>query len=214
MNSFSYWCGLWPVVSAVLSMWQTHSHGLQKSGGEKGQHGHSLSERAPCLDRLLLLSGSITSKQVLIHYAQVCFKWSPFTDNKEKDVADYYFPITKKNMLQMQGKKVVELVTPLLLLLLLLLLLRRFSTDFRKLLQRFALNICYLNSGWGSLGRGKPQRGLGIMQAWFPMGKPICGPGSCVPPRACLFSEPGLSYIHHCHGDQFPINYVYRKEEK
>ena len=105
----------------------------------------------------------------------------------------------------MQGKKVVELVTPLLLLLLLLLLLRRFSTDFRKLLQRFALNICYLNSGWGSLGRGKPQRGLGIMQAWFPMGKPICGPGSCVPPRACLFSEPGLSYIHHCHGDQFPI---------
>ena len=45
--------------------------------GEKGQHGRSLSERTrpdPCLDRLLLLSGSITSKKVLIRYAQVCFR--------------------------------------------------------------------------------------------------------------------------------------------
>ena len=25
----------------------TNSHGLQKSGGEKGQHGHSLRERVP-----------------------------------------------------------------------------------------------------------------------------------------------------------------------
>ena len=201
MNSFSYWCGLWPVVSAVLSMWQTHSHGLQKSGGEKGQHGHSLSERAPCLDRLLLLSGSITSKQVLIHYAQVCFKWSPFTDNKEKDVADYYLGITKKRMLQMQGKKLHSI-------------LGRFSTDFRKLLQRYALNICWLNSGWGSFSKSKPQSSLDIMQAWFPMGKPICGPGSFVAHRACWFSEPGLSYIRYCYGDWFPINYVYRKEEK
>ena len=43
------------------------------------------------------------------------------------------------------------------------------------------------------------------MQAWFPMGKPICGPGSCVLPLACWFSEPGLSYIPHCHVDWFPI---------
>ena len=43
------------------------------------------------------------------------------------------------------------------------------------------------------------------MQAWFPMGKPICGPGSCVLPLACQFSEPGLSYICHCQMGQFPI---------
>ena len=44
------------------------------------------------------------------------------------------------------------------------------------------------------------------MQAWFPMGKPICRRGSCVPPCcACWFSESGLSYIYHCHADWFPI---------
>ena len=37
------------------------------------------------------------------------------------------------------------------------------------------------------------------------MGKLICGPGSCVLPCACWFPEPGLSYIRHCHLDQFPI---------
>ena len=52
----------------------------------------------PCLDRLLLLPGSITSKKVLIHYAQVCFRWLLLTDNKEKDVAN-------------AREKVVELVT-------------------------------------------------------------------------------------------------------
>ena len=37
------------------------------------------------------------------------------------------------------------------------------------------------------------------------MGEPTCGPGSWVPPHTCQFSEPGLSYIHHCHLDLFPI---------
>ena len=42
----------------VLWLRRTNSHGLQKSCGEKGRHGPSLSERqgpGPCRDRLLLL---------------------------------------------------------------------------------------------------------------------------------------------------------------
>ena len=36
-------------ASGVVVLWMqgTKSHGLQESYGEKGQHGHSLSERAP-----------------------------------------------------------------------------------------------------------------------------------------------------------------------
>ena len=49
---------------------------------KKGRHGQSLSERGqegqrepdPCLDRLLLLSGYITSRVVLIYYAQVHYR--------------------------------------------------------------------------------------------------------------------------------------------
>ena len=102
---------------------------------------------------------------------------------------DYFLQITKKRMLQMQGKKWLNWLHSVL---------GRFSTDFWKLLQRYALNICRLNSGRRSFSKSKPQSSLGTMQAWFPMGKPICGPGSCVMPCTCWFSEPGLSYIHHC----------------
>ena len=109
---------------------------------------------------------------------------------------DYFLQITKKRMLLMQGKKWLNWLHSVL---------GRFSTDFWKLLQRYALNICRLNSGRRSFSKSKPQSSLGTMQAWFPMGKPICGPGSCVMPCTCWFSEPGLSYIHHCHTDQFPV---------
>ena len=73
---------------------------------------------------------------------------------------------------------------------------------------------------WGSQSRhdssskskSKPQSSLGTTQAWFPTGKPICERGPHVPPDACRLSEPGLSYIRHCHVDRFPvassINYV------
>ena len=61
--------------------------------------------------------------------------------------------------------------------------------------------------GEGVLAKSKPQSSLDITQAWFTTGKPICGPGSCMPPHACRFSEPGLSYIRHCHADWFPIDY-------
>ena len=35
--------------------------------------------------------------------------------------------------------------------------------------------------GEGVLAKSKSQSGLGTMQAWFPMGEPICGRESCVP---------------------------------
>ena len=59
---------------------------------------------------------------VLICYAQVRFRWLPFTENKGEDVAKY---IKKEGYLQNVKGKVVELVT---------LILGRFSIDFRKLL--------------------------------------------------------------------------------
>ena len=127
---------------------------------------------------------------VLIYYAPVCFTWLHFTDNKEKGVAN-------------ARGKVVELVEKWLNWL--YSILGRFSTGFKKLLQKYALNICYLNSGWGSFSKSKLQSSLGIMQAWFPKGKLICGPGSCVLPRTCWFSKPGLSFLCHCHVDWFPI---------
>ena len=96
-----FWCGLRPTVSVVFWMQWTNSHGLLKSCGEKGWHGHSLSERVPQPlpgQAFIAFSGSKTSRKVLIHYAQVCFRWLPFTDNKEKDVAN-------------PREKVVELVS-------------------------------------------------------------------------------------------------------
>ena len=57
---------------------------------------------------------------VLICYAQVCFRWLLFTENKGEDIVNYI----KEDIYKLEGK-VVELVT---------LLLGRFSIDFRKLL--------------------------------------------------------------------------------
>ena len=45
---------------------------------------------------------------VLIYYAQVLFRWLPFTDNKGEEVANYY---KEKGYLQMQREKWFELVT-------------------------------------------------------------------------------------------------------
>ena len=98
---------------------------------------------------------------------------------------DYFLQITKKRMLQMQGNNKSDWSGYILSL-------EWLSTDFKKLLQRYTLNICCLNSGWRSFSKSKPQSSLDIMQAWFPMGKLICGPGSCVPPHACWFSKRGL----------------------
>ena len=147
---------------------------------KKGQHGHSLSERATGFYCFL----------VALHQGRSSFIMHRFASG------DYLLQITKKRMLQMQGKKWLNWLHSIP---------GRFSRDFRKLLQRYAVNICCLNSEWGIFSKSKPQSSLDIMQAWFPVGKRICGPGSWVPPCTCQFSEPGLSYINHCHKHWFPI---------
>ena len=57
---------------------------------------------------------------VLIYYAQVRFRWLPFTENKGEDVANY---IKKRRIFANVMGKVVELV---------ILILGRFSIDFRS----------------------------------------------------------------------------------
>ena len=47
-------------------------------------------------------SGHITLRMVLIYYAQGCFRWLPFTENKGEDVASY---IKKEGYLKMQREK-------------------------------------------------------------------------------------------------------------
>ena len=66
-------------------------------------------------------SGHITLRMVLIYYAQVRFRWLPFTENIGEDVANY---IKKERIFANIKGKVVELVA---------LVLGRFSIDFRKL---------------------------------------------------------------------------------
>ena len=68
---------------------------------KKGQHGCSLSERegpTPSWTGFYCFSGNITWRMVLIYYAQVCFGWLPFTENKGEDVANY---IKEEGYLQM-----------------------------------------------------------------------------------------------------------------
>ena len=106
----------------VLWLRQINSHGLQKPCGEKGQHGCSLSERGPRPrpgQAFIAFLGTLHRGLVLIHYAQVCFRWLPFTDNKGKNVAN-----SKRRMFQMQGEKWLNWLHSIL---------GRFSTDFRKL---------------------------------------------------------------------------------
>ena len=63
---------------------------------------------------------------------------------------------------------------------------------------RYSVNICCLNSGWGSFSKSKSCSSLGTMQAWFPTGEPIHGRGSYPPTLLSTgFSEWGLSHISH-----------------
>ena len=60
----------------------------------------SQGESAPALalTGFYFFSGHITLRIVLNYYAQVCFRWLPFTENKGEDVANY---IKKEGYLQM-----------------------------------------------------------------------------------------------------------------
>ena len=57
---------------------------------------------------------------VLIYYAQVCFGWLPFTENKGEDIANYI----KEKDVTAQGRKRLNWLQSIL---------GRFSSDFRKL---------------------------------------------------------------------------------
>ena len=65
-------------------------------------------------------SGYITLRMVLIYYAQVHCRWLPFTDNKGKNVANYF----KEKDVTDQGGKWLNWVDSIL---------GRFSMDLRKL---------------------------------------------------------------------------------
>ena len=71
-------------------------HTDYRSPVEKGRHGCSLrreGKRAPtpAWTGFYCFSGYITSRMVLIYYAQVLCRWLPFTDNKGKNVPEYPF---------------------------------------------------------------------------------------------------------------------------
>ena len=72
---------------------------------EKVRHGHSLKGRAPHSQENMprgfyFYPGHITLRMVLIYYAQIRFRWLPFTENKGEDVANY---IKKEGHLQISG---------------------------------------------------------------------------------------------------------------
>ena len=56
------------------------------------------SSPTPALTGFHCFSGHITLRMILIYYAQVCFGWLPFTENKGEDVANY---IKKEGYLRM-----------------------------------------------------------------------------------------------------------------
>ena len=98
---------------------------------KKGWLDHSLSEREIGLERaqereptpawtgFYCFSGHITSRMVLIYYAQVHCRWLPFTDNKGQKAANYF----KEKDVTAQGEKWLNWLHSIL----------GFSTDFRKL---------------------------------------------------------------------------------
>ena len=87
------------VCGVVVEMIQIHTDYQVLWRKKDGTATLSRGERPnPCLDRLLFFSGHITLRMVLIYYAQVRFRWLPFTENKGEDVANY---IKKEGYLQM-----------------------------------------------------------------------------------------------------------------
>ena len=90
-------CSVHDVVAEMRLITQT-----TESCGGKGT-ARPLSQGESTLTLLALtgfycFSGHITLRMVLIYYAQVHFRWLPFTENKGEDVANY---VKKEGYLQM-----------------------------------------------------------------------------------------------------------------
>ena len=106
------------VVAAMDKFTRT----TESSGGKGTAQSLSQGENAPTfsLTGFYCFSGHITLRMVLIYYAQVHCRWLPFTDNKGKNVANYF---KQKDVTDQGGKWLNWLHS----------ILGRFSTDFRKL---------------------------------------------------------------------------------
>ena len=85
---------------------------------KKGLHGCSLSERGgpetPTWTGFYCFSTHSTSRMVLIYYAQVCFGWLPFTEDKGEDVAKEDVTSKKKHICKCKGKSGLTGYTPYL----------------------------------------------------------------------------------------------------
>ena len=89
-----------PAVSAVFGLKRdTFTKTTESCGGKGMAWPLSKGESAPtlALTGFYCFSGHITLRMVLIYYAQVHFRWLPFTENKGEDVANY---IKKEGYLQ------------------------------------------------------------------------------------------------------------------
>ena len=160
---------MWTLANRVHVLWlrRINSHRLQKSCGEKGMAWLlSKWDRAltPAWTGFYCFSGYITSRMVLIFYAQ--FR---FTDNK-----GMLLITSKKRMFyKCKGKSGWTGYTPYLGG-----LAKILGSYFKDMQYTFAALI----QGEGVLAQSKPQCRLGTMQVWFPTGEPICVCGSCVLP--------------------------------
>ena len=78
--------------------WTTESRGGKGTARPLSQgESASTGKETLALMGFSFFSGHITLRMVLIYYAQVHFRWLPFTENKGEDVASY---IKKKGYLQ------------------------------------------------------------------------------------------------------------------
>ena len=73
----------------------TELHGRKGTAQQLSQEESTLTL---ALTGFYCFSGHITLRMVLIYYAQIPFRWLPFTENKGEDVANY---IKKEGYLQM-----------------------------------------------------------------------------------------------------------------
>ena len=139
---------------------------------KKGWHSHSLSERGP---------QPLPGQAFIAFLGTLHQGWSSFT-MQSFTLGDYLLQITKEKMLlitskkkdvcKCKGKSGWTGYTPYLGGLAQIL-----GRYFKDMQWTFAASI----QGERVLAKSKPQSNIGTVHPWFPIGKPICGPGSCVP---------------------------------
>ena len=159
-DSICAWCGLQPAESTCCGCHEQartdYKRPVEKKGGMA----------TPAWTGFYCFSGHITSRMILIYYAQLHCRWLPFTDNKGHNAANYF----KEKHVTAQGGKQLNWFHSIL---------GWFSTDFRKL--KILSTHLLPQSRVREFSESKSHSSLGTMQAWFPMGESVHGLGSCVP---------------------------------